>query len=285
MSTPILEDILSVDVEDWFHILDVDSVPPVEQWSALPGRVEQNFRRMLELFATADVRVTCFFLGWVAKQYPDLVREASAAGHEIASHGFFHRLVYQQSATEFRQDVVDSKRLLEDLTGKVVLGFRAPGFSFVPSTPWVFEELTGAGYVYDSSIFPAARGHGGNAQARPEPHRISTPSGPLLEFPISVVEVAGIRLCLFGGGYFRISPYALIERAGANVRRKNRPVIYYIHPREIDPQHPRLPMPALRRFKSYVNLASTWRKLQRTVSEGRVTSFRDWMERHHASVA
>ena len=280
MTPPPAENILSVDVEDWFHILDIDSVPPVEEWESLPGRVEQNFSRMLELFEAAGVRVTCFFLGWVARSHPDLVRQAVAQGHEIASHGFFHQLVYQQSAEEFRTDISDSKKLLEDISGSVVHGYRAPGFSFIPSTDWAFEELAAAGYHYDSSVFPAVRGHGGNAQARLEPHRVQTASGTLIEFPISVVAVGGRRVCFFGGGYFRFFPYPLIERAGRAVERGNRPIVFYIHPREIDPDHPRLPMPAVRAFKSYVNLGSTWGKLERVVKEQRVTSFGEWMERH-----
>ena len=152
--------IFSVDVEDWFHILDVPSAPAISEWSALPSRVEKNFFRLLEIFSDHDVRVTCFFLAWIGERFPHLVREAAGRGHEIASHGYAHRLVYEQGREEFYDDVLHARLLLEDIAGTAVTGYRAPGFSTTEQTPWFFDALAEAGYQYDSSVFPAARGPG-----------------------------------------------------------------------------------------------------------------------------
>lgn len=275
-----MNNILSVDVEDWFHILAVGSSPDPSRWGELPSRVEESFLRMLDLFDRTGATVTCFFLGWVAEQRPRLVREAFARGHEIASHGLAHRLIYEQTPAEFAGDVSRTKDILEQITGSAVGGYRAPGFSIVRETAWAFEELVRAGYRYDSSVFPAPRGHGGIAGAELAPHRIATPSGELIEFPLSVVPVLGRRICVFGGGYLRLAPYRLIRRLARRVNAEGRPVVYYVHPREIDPGHPRLPMSLMRRFKSYVNLRTTRPKLEAICREQEIVSFERWLAGH-----
>jgi polysaccharide deacetylase family protein (PEP-CTERM system associated) len=274
------EGIFSVDVEDWFHILDVPATPPLETWENLPSLVEKNFLRLLDLFAEHQVRVTCFFLGWVAERFPHLVQRAMRDGHEIASHGYAHRLVYEMGRERFHHDAEHARKLLEDVSGAPVLGYRSAGFSIREDTQWFFEALLEAGYQYDSSVFPAERGHGGISRFRREPHRIVTPAGGLCEFPITVADLLGKRLCFFGGGYLRLFPYAIIRRMSAQVLAEGRPVLFYIHPREIDPDHPRLPMNAVRRFKSYVNLASTEEKLKRIFRDFQLVTFRDYLERY-----
>jgi polysaccharide deacetylase family protein (PEP-CTERM system associated) len=266
--------ILSVDVEDWFHILDVASEPPLETWHTLETRVEKNFRRLLELFEQHHAHATCFFLGWVGERFPHLVREAVRGGHEIASHGYAHKLVYQTTREEFHADALRARQLLEDIAGSPVAGYRSAGFSVTENTMWFFDALVEAGYQYDSSVFPAARSHGGMPTARREPHYI-VPG--LMEFPMTVTGLLGQPLCFFGGGYLRIFPYTLIRRMARRVLAEGRPVIYYIHPREIDPAHPRLPMSAARRFKSYVNLPSTEGKLCRLLDEFPAISFREFL--------
>jgi polysaccharide deacetylase family protein (PEP-CTERM system associated) len=265
--------IFTVDVEEWFHILGVAGTPALEDWGRLPSRVEANFRRFLDLSDAAGVQITCFFLGWVAERFPGLVREAAARGHEVASHGYGHRLVYEQSAAEFFEDVHKARLLLEDLLGRPVRGFRGPGFSVTKDTPWFFEELVKAGYEYDSSLFPAARGHGGLRSNRYGPYQIETPSGPLLEFPITVTKVCGRPMCFFGGGYLRLFPYTWVRRVTRRVLQEGRPVIFYAHPREIDPDHPRLAMNLKRRFKSYVGLRSMEGKIRRIFQDFPITSF------------
>src|ERR1700722_10467587 len=269
--------ILSVDVEDWFHILDIPSAPSMESWPTLPSHVETNFRRLLDLFEEHGTHVTCFFLGWVAERFPELVREAARRGHEIASHGYAHRLVHRMTRDEFYADALQSRKILEDVSGTAVAGFRSPGFSVTEDSPWFFEALTGAGYRYDSSIFPAPHGHGGMRNSRREPYRVEAEGVNLIEFPISVADLLGKPMCFFGGGYLRLFPYALIRRMARRVLAEGRPVVYYVHPREIDPAHPRLPMSAVRRFKSYVNLRSTEVKLRQIMSEFPTVTFREYL--------
>jgi len=266
--------IFSVDVEDWFHILDLPNVPTIAEWGSLPSRVEKNFCKLLDIFSEYDVQVTCFFLAWVGERFPHLVKEAAARGHEIASHGYAHRLVYEQTRGEFYNDVRRARLLLQDVAGAPVTGYRAPGFSTTEETPWFFDALAEAGYEYDSSVFPAPRGHGGMREGRREPHRVDNGDG-ILELPISVADVMGNPVCFFGGGYLRLFPYWLIKKKAQEVLAEGRPVIFYIHPREIDPAHPRLPMRRFRQFKSYVNLQSTEAKLRRLLQDFPVTTFQN----------
>lgn len=262
-----MKNILTVDVEDWFHILEVNSSPDLTRWDKLESRVEKNFFNMLELFDEYDVKTTCFFLGWIVEKHPQLVLEASKRGHEVASHGYAHRLVYTQTRNEFYEDIYKSKKLIEDVCGEEVISYRCPGFSITEDTPWAFEEIVRAGYKCDSSIFPASRGHGGLSGANIYPHVISTELGDLIEFPITISNVLGKEFCFFGGGYLRLFPSNLIKKMSQKVNAEDRPVVFYIHPREIDPSHPRLEMNALRKFKSYVNLKTTYPKLKMILSE------------------
>ncbi len=269
----VMKCIFSVDVEDWFHILDVSSAPKMSEWDGLPSHVEKNFLKLLDIFAEKDVHVTCFFLGWVAQRFPHLVKEAQKRGHEIASHGYAHTLVYQMAPQEFLEDAIKSKVILENLIGQPILGYRSSGFSVTRETPWFFDMLLEAGYRYDSSVFPAPRGHGGLNGARFASYPVVRRKGKLIEFPISITKVLGQPLCFFGGGYLRLFPYSIIRRMTRRVLAEGRPVIFYIHPREIDPQHPRLPMGPYRRFKSYVNLETAEGKVGRLISEFEVSTF------------
>ncbi|HET6198773.1 MAG TPA: XrtA system polysaccharide deacetylase [Candidatus Acidoferrales bacterium] len=278
-SQPV-QSIFTVDVEDWYHILDVPSAPPMGAWQNLPSCVEKNFLTLLDIFDESNSKVTCFFLGWIAERYPQLVREAVQRGHEIASHGFAHRLVFQMTPEEFREDALMSRKLLEDLSGAAVRGYRAAGFSTTEAAPWFFDELIAAGYAYDSSIFPAKRGHGGWDASPLGPYTTVASAGEIAEFPISVASVLGQRMCFSGGGYLRLFPYPVISRMAARIESAGRPVIFYIHPREIDPQHPRLKMNAYRRFKSYVNLDSTEGKVRRILGEFSCGTFAEYMDSH-----
>jgi polysaccharide deacetylase family protein (PEP-CTERM system associated) len=275
-----MQSIFSIDVEDWYHILDVPSAPALSEWDALPARVEANFLRMLDLLAETGSRATCFFIGHIAKRFPNLVREAKTRGHEIASHSYTHQLVYTMTPAEFLEDASRSRKVLEDISGGPVQGFRASGFSVTEGTPWFFEKLVEAGYAYDSSTFPASRGHGGLRSGQLEPHGRATPSGKLVEFPVTVAEILGKRLCFFGGGYLRLFPYPLVKRMSRAVLDSGRPVIFYVHPREIDPGHPRLPMSASRRFKTYVNLDTTEGKIRRILADFPVTTFGDFLNQN-----
>jgi polysaccharide deacetylase family protein (PEP-CTERM system associated) len=269
----------TIDVEDWFHFLEIEGIPPTSAWDSLPGCVEEGLLRLFDLLDRRSTVATCFFLGWIAQRYPHLVREAVSRGHEIASHGFDHRLVYSQTPREFGAAVLHTRQLLEDIAGRPVRGFRAPGFSAVSSTPWFFSELASAGYTYDSSLFPAARAHGGMAGARLEPHRVLSAAGPIDELPISVEPVLGYPLCFFGGGYLRLTPPLLLHRMARRVVAAGRPLMIYLHPREVVVDHPRLAMPLLRRFKAYVNLHTAEAKADRLLTEFPLTSCADLLQR------
>ncbi len=258
----------TIDVEDWFHVLDLASTPSLPDWDRLPGFVERDFLRLLDILESSGVRATCFFLGWIARRYPHLVRAAQLRGHEIASHGFSHSLAPPMSPAEFRADAALARAGLAQCAGERVLGFRCPGFSLTPSTEWVFDELIAAGYAYDASVFPASRAHGGWPGQSLLPSRITRPGGSLVEFPMTVARLAGRQFCFFGGGYLRLFPISLIEFMTELVLGENRPVIFYVHPREINPAQPRLPMSRWRRFKTYVNLAGTEVKLRRILARG-----------------
>ena len=273
-----LPNLLSIDVEDWFHILDVPSTPGYDQWDRLPSRLENNFIRLLDIVEAGAAQATCFCLAWTARRFPHLLREADRRGHEIASHGCAHELVYRQSREAFSRDIREAKQILEDAIGKPIWGYRAPGFSVTEQTPWFFETLCEAGYRYDSSVFPTPRGHGGLLSGWEEPHRLQTPVGELREFPITTTTWFGKRFCFSGGGYFRLFPYGLIARETRKLNRKGVPVVVYIHPREIDPEQPRMAMSFYRRFKSYVNLHTTESKLRRLLRDFSFTSFQTYIE-------
>ena len=273
-----MKSIFSIDVEDWFNISGEGCEPDISTWDKLPTTVDKDLPRLLQVFAAANVRVTCFFLGYVAQRFPFLVKEVVRQGHEVASHGFSHRLVFEQTPDAFYEDVLHARKLLEDIGGVPVRGHRAAAFSVTAKTPWFFDRLARAGYSYDSSVFPAGHGVGGRlAAARLEPHEVVTEHGKLTEFPITAVRVLGKPMCFFGGGYLRLFPYSLIRAMGRRALREGRPVVFYIHPREINPEHPRLPMSLKRRFKSYVNLRSVEAKLRSIARDFELTTFADFM--------
>lgn len=270
--------VFTVDVEEWFHILDVPSTPPLPAWAGLPSRVEASFRSMLEVFAEKKVRTTLFFLAWVAERYPQLVREAVAGGHEVASHGYAHELVYKQDRATFLADITKAKAIIEQVAGTPVRGYRAPGFSVTEETPWFFDAVAEAGYRYDSSIFPGERGHGGLPGAKAVPHIVPTVYGNLVEFPISLASMFGRPMYFFGGGYLRFFPYALIHAKAKSVLAEQRPVVFYLHPREVDPGHPQLAMSAKRRFMTYHNLRSTMPKMRRLLGDLPMATFGELMD-------
>jgi polysaccharide deacetylase family protein (PEP-CTERM system associated) len=268
--------VFSIDVEDWFHILDIPNAPTLDTWASLPSRVESSFLTLLDLADEYGVTCTCFFLGWVGERFPQLVKTAHQRGHEIGSHSYAHRLVYKMTPQQFRTDARHSRELLEDISGNAVNGFRAPGFSVIEDTPWFFEELANAGYKYDSSIFPGRRYSGGCPAAPAAPHRIKAgPGTHINEFPSTVLKIGTCPISFFGGGYLRISAWPLIRIGAKAVAARERPVIFYVHPREIDPGHPRLPMNLIRRFKTYTNVRTTRDKLRHIFREFAPKSFRD----------
>jgi len=253
---------LTIDVEDWFHILDSPSVPGIKHWPSLESRIERNLKELLAVLDNLSVKVTFFWLGWLAERHKDLLRICYNAGHEIASHGYAHVLAYQVGAKVFREDITKAKDILENIISDQIRGFRAPGFGITEKAPWAFKVIKDSGYQYDSSVFPASRGHGGIANSPLGPYFIETHSGHLLEIPMSIVKIFGRRTSLFGGGYLRLANKLMIKWGIDKLQTAGRPLIVYIHPREIDPAQPHLPLSLLRQFKCYVNLSSTLPKLK-----------------------
>ena len=253
---------ITVDIEDWFHLLNTPAAPTIETWAEQERRVHISIARLLELLDKYNVKATMFWLGWIAERNKSLVRKCLKADHEIASHGYGHVLAYEVGRKAFGEDIRRGKAVLEDITGREVLGFRAAGFSTKDDTKWTFDEIRAAGHTYDSSVFPASRGHGGMMRSQLGTYVINTEVGNLVELPQSMIEVFSKRISFFGGGYLRLAPKPLIKWGIEKLHKSGRPLIVYVHPREIDPDHPRLPLNLIRRFKCYVNLKSTMPKLR-----------------------
>jgi len=253
---------MTVDVEDYFHVSVFDKTVPRANWESLQSRVVGNTERLLDLFDEHAVRGTFFVLGWVAERYPSLVKSIGGRGHELASHGYAHRLVYEQTPDVFRDDVRRSKALIEDLSGQGVHGYRAPSFSVTADSLWALDVLSEEGYRYDASIFPIRHDRYGIPDAPRWPHAMARTGGSLFEVPGSTVRLGGTNLPVAGGGYFRILPYAWTRWGMRRVNREGQPAVFYLHPWEIDPQQPRLPTSLLGRFRHYRNLDVTEARLR-----------------------
>ncbi|MGB6451563.1 MAG: XrtA system polysaccharide deacetylase [Steroidobacteraceae bacterium] len=261
----------SVDVEDYFQVAALAPAVSRESWPLRASRVERNTDRLLELLAERGIHGTFFVLGWIAERHAALVKRIAAAGHEIASHGFSHQLIYTQSQEEFREETARSKRTLEDLTGAAVAGYRAASFSITRRSLWALDVLIDLGFRYDSSIFPIRHDRYGMPGASPEPGLLTAPSGrTLVEFPMSAASFLGVKVPVSGGGYFRLLPYAVTRRGLSQINDVcNRPFTFYLHPWEIDPDQPRVKVGWLSRFRHYTNLNRCEPRLQRLLGEFR----------------
>jgi len=268
---------LTVDVEDYFHVAALAPSVHRDSWISRESRVVGNTQKLLAIFEEFDVRGTFFVLGWVAERYPQLVRDIAARGHEIACHGYSHRLVYEQSPQEFYQETHRAKNLLQEITGSAVLGYRAASYSIVRKSLWALDILVELGFVYDSSIFPVRHDRYGIHDAERAPHRMATPTGKsIVEWPLATARILGFRLPVAGGGYFRLFPYGLSRWGLASInRRELRPFVFYLHPWEIDPAQPRVSASWLSRFRHYTNLGKCEERLRRLLAEFRFSTARD----------
>ncbi len=260
---------LSVDVEDWFQVSDFEERVSFEEWGFYESRVVLNTRRVLDLFARQGVRATFFMLAWNAERFPELVEEIDRAGHEVATHGYSHRLVYTQTPEEFRRDVERSLEILEGILGKKVLGYRAPSFSITQRSLWALDILLEMGFRYDSSIFPLKDRLYGMVQSRRFPHVVRQRGSCLLvEFPMSTARLWRYNLPLGGGAYLRLLPYVFFRWGIRRLNRQGQPAIVYFHPWEIDPDQPRLRVRGKRGYSShYLNLRGMERKLRRLLRD------------------
>lgn len=262
---------MSVDVEDYFQVNAFAKVVDRAQWDAYSLRVGDNTRRVLDLLDEYQVTATFFVLGWVAEREPGLVRDIDARGHEVASHGFGHELVYVIGPKRFREDVRRSKQILEETTGRPVLGYRAPSYSITANSLWALDILIEEGFTFDSSIFPVHHDTYGIPGAPPLPHIIERRSGTITEFPLTTwpLRVLGrqLRLPVAGGGYLRLLPVRFLARTFRKINTVEcNPIVLYFHPWEIDPAQPRIRAGIKSRFRHYLNLSRTEAKLRHLLS-------------------
>ena len=269
---------LTFDVEDYFQVAALASAVERSSWASMPRRVDQNTNVLLEILASSNTRATFFFLGWVAEREPQLGRRVADAGHEIACHGYSHRLVYEQTLADFREETLRSKTLLEDQAQAPVLGYRAASYSITRRSLWALDTLIEAGFVYDSSIFPVRHDIYGIPEAPRAPHLIRRDGGRLVEFPPSTVQLPGARLPVAGGGYFRIFPCGVTRWAVRRVNAEGLPFIFYLHPWEVDPGQPRVKVGWRSRFRHYTNLDHCEARLRRLLGEFQFAPAREVLE-------
>jgi polysaccharide deacetylase family protein (PEP-CTERM system associated) len=259
---------MTVDVEDYFQVSAFEASVPRSSWDSLESRVVANTDRLLDLFEQAGLHATFFVLGWIAERHPALVRRIAAAGHELGSHGFAHRLVYDQSPSEFREDLRRSRGAISSAASVPVHGYRAPSFSITSRSLWALDIIREEGFTYDASVFPIRHDRYGLPSSPRHFHAMERRGGTLWECPGSTVRLAGTNLPVAGGGYFRLLPYAWTRWGISRLnRREGRAAVFYLHPWEIDPGQPRLPGSRLSRFRHYRNLHKTDSRLRRLLSE------------------
>jgi len=259
----------TIDVEDYFHVAALSSAFSRDTWGRQELRVERSTERLLTLLAEHAVHGTFFVLGWVAEHLPGLVKTIAASGHEVACHGYSHELVYRQPREQFAGETARSKAMLEDLIGSAVTGYRAASFSIIKESQWALDVLVELGFRYDSSIFPVRHDRYGIPGASRFPGTIATPSGgKLVEFPMTTVSYAGVRVPVSGGGYFRLLPYWFVRSGLKRVNAVDRqPFTFYLHPWEIDVDQPRVNVDWLSKFRHYTNLDKVEARLRRLLGE------------------
>ena len=258
---------LSVDVEDWFQVWAYRHQIPRGNWDDYPLRVEDSTQRLLDLFAEKKVTATFFTLGWIAERCPGLVKSIAAAGHEVASHGYDHTKVFDQDEATFRQDVLKTKAILEDLSGMPVTGYRAAGFSIDHRTPFAHGVLAETGHHYSSSTHPIAHDHYGDPEGLLDPYE-AVPG--LTEVPVGVVQAFGRRISCAGGGWFRAMPYGLSRTLWRRLEKEGRRGIFYLHPWEVDPAQPAVPGASFKSaFRHRLNLQHMEGKLSRLLDDFR----------------
>lgn len=254
---------LTIDVEDYFHVSNMESVVDRRSWGSYPLRVVNSTGKVLSVLEEFGVKATFFILGWVAEEVPELVKEIAEGGHELACHGYDHQLVYRQGRHCFREDVRKSRRIIEDIAGLPLAGYRAPSFSITEESRWALDILSEEGFLYDSSLVSTESQNGESTI-----HEIRTNgSGSIIEFPVSTINLAGRSLIPIGGGYLRLFPLSVMKWAISGLNKRGYPAMVYLHPWELDPQQPRLPIRGIKRFRHYVNLSSTEEKLKGLLKE------------------
>lgn len=268
-----IENALTIDVEDYFQVAALAEAVRYDDWDSMEYRVEANTDRILALFEEADVKATFFTLGWVAERSPKLVKRIADAGHEVASHGYSHQLIYNQTPDVFREETRRSKEILEEILGRAVKGYRAASYSITNQSRWALDILAEEGFTWDSSIFPVRHDRYGMPGTPRWPHRLTTDKGhELAEFPLSTLKLGGYSLPIAGGGYFRLFPYWFSDWGLGSINRQGQPFVFYLHPWEVDPGQPRLDVKWFSRFRHYNNLDVCEQRLAELLKRFRFTT-------------
>jgi len=255
---------LTFDIEDYFQVEAFKKYVSFEEWLTYPCRVVENTQKILDILDEREVKATFFILGWVAERFPEMVGRIAAGGHEVASHGYAHQMVYTQTQAEFEADLVKSVEILESIAGTKVIGYRAPTYSIVEKSYWAFDTLIKHHFLYDSSIFPITHDRYGVPDGERFPYRVTRDGGEILEFPLSTVRFGKWNFPIAGGGYMRLLPYFVMKTGIRHLNRQQRSGIIYLHPWELDPEQPKIPnISASTKFRHYINLHSTGEKLRR----------------------
>jgi len=275
-----MKPLFTVDVEESFHAAAIEPFVPRSRWNAEPARVDRGVGRLLELLARYDATGTFFTLGIVADRTPEVVRRIAEAGHEVASHGWSHKSVARLTPDQFREEVARSRDVLSSISGKPVIGYRAPNFSITADRAWAFEILMEEGYVYDSSVFPARRSGAGFT---PRVQVIGKGERRLLEIPMTPASIGSIRVPAGGGAWFRLLPYGLTRLALKQAAARREPGVFYIHPWELDMDQPRFAVNTATRIRHYGGLGRVDTRIEKLLSEFSFTSVEAWLATEHAN--
>lgn len=274
-----VNNVFSIDVEDYFHVAAFSKVIARKNWGGFESHVVNNTARMLDMLESHGVKATFFVLGWVAEKKPDLVRRIHAAGHEVASHGYSHQMIYRQTPDEFKSETFHSKDLLENILGEKVRGYRAASYSITKKSLWAIDILAEAGFEYDSSIFPVRHDNYGLMTSPTEPYTIISSSGAkLIEFPLTSLNLFGYRLPVAGGGYFRLFPFWFVNWALKRINKTTEmPFIFYIHPWEIDTEQPKIEAGFKSSFRHYNNIEKCESRLNKLLNNFSFSRFSDYL--------
>ncbi len=273
-----MKNILSIDVEEWFHPEAVQHLFPADSWDERESRVEGNVEKLLALFDSQNTKATFFVLGWTARKFPQLIKKMAAAGHEVATHGNSHRMVTKLTPDEFREDLAESISIIQEISGEKVLGFRAPTFSIVKETQWAWEIMLELGIEYDSSVYPIWHDRYGIPDAPRQPY-IALKKEPrkLIEFPMPTLKIGNKNFPFGGGGYLRIFPLSFTKYAVKKFNGEGLPAIVYAHPWEFDTEQPRLKLGTIQTWRHYYNINSNLKKLDTLLTHFEWMSFKDFL--------
>lgn len=278
------QDVFCVDLEEWFHIGGLQNpYEDISLWEGAEPLVERDVDVLLEMLAETGNKATWLTVGWVADHYPKMMRKISDAGHEIGCHGYYHRMVWTQTPEQFREDIRRSRKTLQDITGQRIDAYRAPCFSMTRETFWAYPILAEEGFTIDVSLVPAPRDNGGVIGFQRDPLRLHLDEGDMVVFPVTVMDLAGRSTQFSGGGHLRAFPTRVIDYGFAQNHKAGRPVMAYIHPREVNPEQPRIKgLPIKKYFTAYYGLKSVRRKLMHMMKKYSFTTISDAVEGFHS---